>query len=109
METIYSYKIKSNNVSPMKDGMELVITKVYMEATGVNSGGFRASFGWYFDLPAPSPASYTPFSDVSEEMMIKWVIDMYPENVKSLCGVIDSKIKEDMLKNEIENYPLPFA
>lgn len=109
METIYSYKIKSNSVAPMKNEMQLVITKVYMEVTGTNPDGFKSSFGWYFDLPAPSPASYTPFPDVSEEMMIKWVIDMYPENVKSLCNVIDSKIKEDMLKNEIENYPLPFA
>lgn len=109
MTTTFSFKIKSNDVAPTEDGMQLVIKSVFMQILGKSSDGFSSQFGCNFDLPSPSPASYTPHSSVTEPMMIKWVQELYAENIAKIEESLDLDISASRAKNIIVDYPLPFA
>lgn len=107
MTTSFSFKILSNDVAPSENNIDLVIKSVFMQILAKSSDGFSKEFGCKFDLPSPSPASYTPYLDVTEPMKIQWIQDMYPELVTQLQESLEASIASDRQKNIIENYPLP--
>lgn len=109
MTTSFSFKILGNDVAPSENNMDLVIKSVFMNISAKSSDGFSSEYGCQFDLPSPSPASYTPYNQVTEPMMTEWVKDMYPELIAKLEEELDENIAKDREKNIIKNYPLPFA
>lgn len=109
MTTIFSFKIKSNDVAPSENNMDLVIKSVFMNISAKSDDGFSSDYECQFDLPSPSPASYTPYNEVTEPMMIEWVKDMYPKLIEKIEDELDNNITKDREKNIIKNYPLPFA
>jgi hypothetical protein len=109
MTTSFSFKILSNDVAPSENNMDLVVKSVFMNISAKSSDGFSSEYGCQFDLPSPSPASYTPYNKVTQPTMVQWVKDMYPELIEKLEEELDSNIAKDRDKNIIKNYPLPFA
>lgn len=109
MATTFSFSIKSNDVSPVESGMQLVIKSVFLQIDAQSDDGFFSKFGCKFDLPSPDPVTYTQFFYVSEPMMIKWVQDTHTDVIASILESLDAEISQSRLKNTIIDYPLPFA
>jgi len=108
MKTIFSYKILSNNVAPSEGDMDLVIKSVFMNIIAKSENGFTREYGCQYDLPSPSPASYTPFKEVTEPIMVDWVKEMYSDIVDEIENQLTNEIAIDVANNIIVNYPLPF-
>ncbi len=109
MTTSFSFKILGNDVAPSENNMDLVIKSVLMNISAKSSDGFNSEYKCQYDLPSPSPASYTPYNEVTEPMMVEWVKDMYPKLIEKIEEELDENIAKDREKNIIKNYPLPFA
>ena len=109
MKTTFLFKIKSNDVAPTEDGMQLVIKSVFMQIYGKSDDGFSSEFGCKFDLPSPSQASYTPHNEVTEPMIIKWIQELYEKDIAKIEENLDLDILASRAKNIIVDYPLPFA
>lgn len=108
MKTTFFYKILSNDVAPSEGNMDLVIKSVFMNIIAKSENGFTREYGCNYDLPSPSPASYTPFQEVTEPIMVDWVKEMHSDAVNQIEHQLDSEIAVDVLKNIIVNHPLPF-
>jgi hypothetical protein len=104
----YSYKITSNNVAPKEGEMFLIITSACMQITASTADGFTETMASQFDFQAPNPASYTPFDQVTEQMIIGWIMEMYSEIVDQIENQLADEIAIDIANNIIVNHPLPF-
>lgn len=104
----YQYKIVSNNVAPKSGEMYLIITSAVMQIIASTKDGFIESSSSQFDFNAPNPASYTPFDQVTEEMMINWIFELYSENIDQIENQLADEIAIDISNNVIVNHPLPF-
>lgn len=109
MKTEFFFKILSNDVAPTEGNIDLVIKSVFMNTIAKSDDGFTSEYGCQYDLPSPSPASYTPFEKVTEPMMVDWVKEMYAETVSSVQANLENDISISRGMNVIKNYPLPFA
>lgn len=109
MTTNFSFKILSNDVAPSEGNMDLVIKSVFMNIIAKSEDGFASEYGCQYDLPSPSPASYTPYINVTQPMMIDWVKEMYTETISAIEETLDENISTARRNNVIKNYPLPFA
>lgn len=79
-----------------------------MQITASTQDGFTETLSSQFDFPAPNPASYTPFDQVTEQMMIDWIMEIYSEIVNQIENQLANEIAIDVANNVIVNYPLPF-
>ena len=104
----YKYKITSNNVAPKEGEMFLIITSASMQITASTADGFIEIMSSQFDFPEPNPASYTPFDQVTEQMIIDWIMDLYSEIVDQIENQLANEIAIDVANNIIVNHPLPF-
>lgn len=104
----YKYKIVSNNVAPKEGEMYLIITSAGMQITASTADGFIETMTSQFDFPSPNPASYTPFNQVTEQMMIGWIMDLYSDIVNQIENQLADEIAIDIANNIIVNHPLPF-
>lgn len=88
--------------------MYLIITSACMQITASTADGFIETMTSQFDFPAPNPASYTPFNDVTEQMMIDWILELYINIVEQIQNTLSDEINIDIANNIIVNHPLPF-
>lgn len=109
MKVVFSWNVISSSIAPSENGMMKVIKSVKMERIGIDQNGFSASFTSWVDLPSPSPASYTPFEQVSEPMVVSWVNEtMDPRLIQAYDENITDQIVNLVQRNLITNYPLPW-
>lgn len=88
--------------------MFLVITSAGMQITASTEDGFIETMTSQFDFPSPNPASYTPFDQVTEEMMIGWIMNLYSDIINQIHNQLADEIAIDKANNIIVNHPLPF-
>lgn len=109
MKLVYSWDVITSSIAPSENGMSKVIKAVKMQRKGIDQNGFFATFVTWVELPSPSPASYTPFEQVSEPMIISWVNETLDKKlVEAYDGVISDDVKNLISRNIIDNYPLPW-
>lgn len=87
------------------DGLSNVISIIHCEKIAVSEDGFKAR--WYGIIPvsAPHQASFVPYEQVTEDMIIKWI------NESPLTSLIDANLKNqiELKKNPpIMTLPLPW-
>ncbi len=109
MKIVFSWDVISSAIAPNENGMTKVIKSVKMQRKGIDENGFFATFITDVDLDSPSPASYTPFDQVSEPMIISWVNDaLDPRLIQAYDDWITNDLKNIIQRNVIYNYPLPW-
>lgn len=109
MKIIFSWDVITSSIAPSENGMTKVIKSVKIQRKGTDQNGFFATYVTWVDLPSPSPASYTPFEQVSETMIISWVNEILDAKlVGAYDQTITDEIKNLVSRNIIENYPLPW-
>lgn len=109
MKIVFSWDIISSTIAPSENGMSKVIKSVKVERKGIDSNGFVSVYEAEIDLPSPSPASYTPFDQVSESMIIQWINEtLDPRLIQAYDKEITGEINNLIENNLIRNYPLPW-
>ncbi len=109
MKIVYSWDIISSTIAPSENGMTKVIKSVKVKRKGIDSNGFIAVYESEVDLPSPSPASYTPFDQVSEPMILQWINEtLNPKLIEAYDNEINGQINNLIQNNLIRNYPLPW-
>ena len=74
-----------DSIPSLEDGLTNVISTIHCEKTAESSDGFNARWYGTVSVGAPHPASFTPYEEVTEEMVIGWV-----EASPSTVGVDDN-------------------
>jgi hypothetical protein len=107
MSSITSHwNIVALDTIPSLDELTNVISVIHCEKLAVSDDGFNARWYGTVSVAAPHTAAFTPYEEVTEEMVIGWV-----EESPSTISV------DDNLAAQIENYrnpplytlPLPWA
>jgi hypothetical protein len=109
MKIVFSWNVISSSIAPSENGMTKVMKSVKVERKGIDINGFSAVFETEVELPSPSPASYTPFDQVSEPMIVQWINEtLDPRLIQAYDDEITGQINNLIENNLIRNYPLPW-
>lgn len=84
------------------DGLSNVV-----EVINWRYGNEEASVGGCNAFPAPSPASFTPFEDLTEEQVVSWLVEA--NDMESLDAAVDNEIAQIENQANQEILPPPFA
>ena len=71
---VYSWEFNPLEIIYNQDGMTNVIKTVHWQYIAT-MGDISKQIINSLELPAPHPASFTPFNSVTKEMVTDWVID----------------------------------
>lgn len=95
-----------DSIPSLEDGLTNVISTIHCEKTAESSDGFNARWYGTVSVSAPHPASFIPYEEVTEEMVIGWV-----EDSPSTAGVDDNLAAqlEAQRNPPIVTLPLPWA
>ena len=90
---------------PSLDELTNVISVIHCEKLAVSDDGFNARWYGTVSVAAPHTAAFTPYEEVTEEMVIGWV-----EDSLHTVGVDDNLVAQiDNQRNPpIVNLPLPW-
>lgn len=69
-------------------------------------GNDQASVGGCNAFPAPSPASFTPFNELTEEQVVSWLEEA--NDMEYLKSAVDNEIAQIEAKANQEILPPPF-
>ena len=78
----YSWTFPQFVIEPSIDGMTNVVTAMVWMCTGVDEDGVSALQSGRVELGPPSPAQFTPFDEITEQMALEWL-----GNIINLQGV----------------------
>jgi hypothetical protein len=94
-----------DSIPSLEDGLTNVISTIHCEKTAESSDGFNARWYGTVSVAAPHPASFIPYEEVTEEMVIGWV-----EDSPSTVGVDDNLVAqiEGERNPPIQKLPLPW-
>lgn len=94
-----------DSIPSLEDGLTNVISTIHCEKTAESSDGFNARWYGTVSVAAPHPASFIPYEEVTEEMVIGWV-----EDSPSTVGVDDNLAAqiEAQRNPPIVTLPLPW-
>jgi hypothetical protein len=94
-----------DSIPSLEDGLTNVISTIHCEKTAESSDGFNARWYGTVSVAAPHPASFIPYEEVTEEMVIGWV-----EDSPSTAGVDDNLAAqiEGQRNPPIVTLPLPW-
>lgn len=99
----------SSTIAPSEDGMIKVIKSVTVNRVGFTKDGFSDFLPLTVSFSSPNPASYTPWESVTLDLITEWIVDTVPaKTIEMIDSSIISNINNDILRNEIKNYPLPW-
>jgi hypothetical protein len=106
MSSITSHwNIVALDTIPSLDGLTNVISVIHCEKLAVSDDNFNARWYGTVSVAAPHPASFTPYEEVTEQMVIDWVSES-----PSTAGVDDNLVAQiDNQRNPpIINLGLPW-
>jgi hypothetical protein len=107
MSSITSHwNIVALDTIPSLDNLTNVISVIHCEKLAVSEDGFNARWYGTVSVAAPHTAAFTPYEEVTEEMVIGWV-----EESLHTIGVDDNLVAQiDNQRNPpIVTLPLPWA
>lgn len=90
MSSITSHwNIVALDTIPSLDGLTNVISVIHCEKLAVSDDGFNARWYGTVSVATPHPASFTPYEEVTEQMVIDWVSES-----PSTAGVDDNLVAQ---------------
>jgi hypothetical protein len=90
MSSITSHwNIVALDTIPSLDNLTNVISVIHCEKLAVSDDGFNARWYGTVSVEAPHPASFTPYEEVTEQMVIDWVSES-----PSTVGVDDNLVAQ---------------
>lgn len=100
MSKTYTWKIIDSAIIPNKDGMENIVYKVhYLKRVveEINGKKYEADFIGEAKMPAPELSSFTPISEVTEEIVSGWLESLLNQDFinSRLDGMLAFKKKSD--------------
>ncbi len=96
----YTWVFNPLNVKLSEDGMTNVVYNVNWRMNAAD-GEYTATLYGSIGVPAPSPAAFTPYEDLTEAMVQEWVIEaLGPEQVNNLQANLANQI--ELKKNPVE-------
>jgi hypothetical protein len=96
---------------PSLDGLTNVISVIHCEKIAVSEDGFNARWYGTVSVAAPHPASFTPYEEVTEQMVIDWVSES-PSTISvddNLAAQIDGQRTPAIVTLPLPWIPVPEA
>ena len=90
---------------PSLDGMDKVISVIHYRAQKQHEEFTADTYG-ALSVPAPHEASFTPYDEVTKEMVEGWLEESL--DCEAIEANLDAQI-ENFLNPPLVAYPLPFA
>lgn len=78
----YNWTFPQFVIEPSLDGLINVVTAMVWMCTGIDEDGTSALQSGRVELSPPSPAQFTPFDQITEELALEWL-----GNIINLQGV----------------------
>jgi len=100
----FTWVISQLESIPSIDGMEKVISLIHYKAQKKHEN-FTAEINGAFSVEAPHEASFTPYDEVTKEMVEGWLTEGL--NCKTIEANLDAKI-QDFINPPLVAYPLPW-
>ena len=97
MSTITSHwNIVALDTIPSLDALTNVVSVIHCEKLATSDDGFNARWYGTVSVEAPHPASFVPYENITEQMVIDWVSESH-----STAGV------DDLLESQIDTQRNP--
>lgn len=100
----FNWKISQLDSKPSFDGMEKVINVIHYRAEKQNEDYIASTYGALM-VDAPHEASFTPYDEVTKEMVEGWLESGL--DTEAIEANLDSQI-ENFFNPPIVVYPLPW-
>lgn len=100
----FTWVISQLDSIPSIDGMEKVISTIHWRAQKQHEKFTADTYG-AISLEAPYEASFTPYNEVTEEMVIGWLESQH--NKEAIEANLDGQI-ENFISPKIVAYTLPW-
>lgn len=97
MANTYSWIINSMEVIPSLDGLTNIVNIINWSYNGVSPTNIQGSISGNSVMPLPSSENFTPYNDLTQEMVISWL--------ESTLDISSLQIRLDTQINLIENPP----
>jgi len=105
----WEFKPDSSTIAPSEDGMIKVIKSVTVHRVGFTKDGYSDSIPLTVSFSSPDPASYTQWESVTIDLISSWIDETVSDKtIEMIDNQIISSINNSILRNEINNYPLPW-
>jgi len=109
----FTWLVSQLDSIPSIDGMDKVISVIHWRAqktylsSQISEGTplFTADHYESLSMPKPHESNFTPYQDVTQEMVISWLEELL--DVKKIEAILDAQI-ENFLNPPIQNYGLPW-
>lgn len=101
----FTWLVSQLDSIPSLDGMDKVISTIHWRAQK-QSEGFTADYFGALRVDAPHEASFTPYDEVTKEMVESWLEAGL--DTEAIEANLDAQI-ENFLNPPIVAYPLPWA
>jgi hypothetical protein len=109
MEFFYQIVPTSNTIIKSQDGLSYVIKSIYCDVKAYDSNGNESIMKDLLTImPDPNPAHYTQFNDITEKIMIEWIIEIDTFNLESVKRSLEMDLIEKANSNVIVNGKLPW-
>jgi hypothetical protein len=100
----FNWVISQLDSSPSLDGLDKVIRTIHYRAQKQSEGYLAESYGC-LGVDAPHEASFTPYDEVTKEMVEGWLADSL--DTETIEANLDAQI-QNFLNPPIVAYPLPW-
>lgn len=101
----FNWVISQLDSIPSLDGMDKVISVIHYRAQKAHEDFTADTYG-ALSVDAPHEASFTPYDEVTKEMVEGWLTEKL--DVVSIEANLDAQI-ENFLNPPLVAYPLPFT
>lgn len=102
MEYKFIFNEDSFQCAKSLDGLSNVV-----EVINWRYGNEEATIGGCNGFAAPSPASFTPFEELTYEQVVGWLVEA--NDMEALDGAVDNEIVQKNNASNQEILPPPFA
>lgn len=109
MATTYKVNVDSINTYKNLDGLENVVFFVKFHLLGTSEEGFTAIYEDWAQFNAPEGDAFVAFEDITEDIMIDWILTARPDFMPSSTQFVDMEITRQQNSNVVENAQLPWA
>ncbi len=105
------YKIipKSNVVAKSQDGLSLVIKTILSDVEATDENGNKVVMEDLITiLPEPNEGAYTPFSSITEAMILAWIVEIDTFNFEGVKNSLRVELEMREASNVIVDGKLPY-
>jgi hypothetical protein len=109
MEIFYRIVPTSNTILKSQDGLTYVIKTIYCDVQAFDTYGNEVVMTDLLTImPDPNPAHYLDFNDITEKIMIDWIIEIDTFDLDSIKKSLEMNLIDKANSNVIVNGKLPW-